>query len=68
MYRETNNIQDKQNYLDASYAFRRFCVEKKHKYYEELQTKMNSVKYSKGWWQLAKEIQGKKSMLSKGQL
>lgn len=58
IYRKTKNIQDKQNYHQAKHRYVSECRKQKHKYYIQLDNKINNTNDSKNWWKLAKEIRG----------
>lgn len=57
-FRRTNNLDDKNRYLEINSYYRNLCKQKKKEYYELLDSKLDGTQDSKEWWSLAKEIRG----------
>ena len=57
-FRKSNTAQDKIKYIEAKNQYTKVCKERKKEYYKELEQKINSVRDSKEWWKLARQIRG----------
>ena len=55
-FRRTSSEVDKVLYLEANKNYHTLCDDAKFKYYKNIEIRLNTVRDSKEWWQLVKEL------------